>query len=78
MLAKIDNRKKRKEISARTRHQQKNLARCVEEAPWRKPDDTSQVVEVSDATDDSLQLSALKNVDANAIDLQATGSSTQD
>eukprot|EP00971_Amphidinium_carterae_P108758 2153461-Amphidinium_carterae.1 len=34
-MAKMENRKKRKEISARTRHQQKSLEQCLEEAPWR-------------------------------------------
>eukprot|EP00971_Amphidinium_carterae_P309518 6150947-Amphidinium_carterae.2 len=68
----MENRKKRKEISARTRHHHKSLEQCLEEAPWRQPEDASQVVEVSDATDDSLPLSALKNTDAKKTECQAT------
>eukprot|EP00971_Amphidinium_carterae_P225183 4466537-Amphidinium_carterae.1 len=60
----MENRKKRKEISAKTRHQNKSLKQCLKEASWRRPDESYQVVEVSDATDDSLPLSALKNVEA--------------
>eukprot|EP00971_Amphidinium_carterae_P315946 6280351-Amphidinium_carterae.1 len=66
----MENRKKRKEISARTRHQHQSIEQCLEEIPWRRPDNTSQVVEVSDATDDSLPLSALKNVDAKKTEGQ--------
>eukprot|EP00971_Amphidinium_carterae_P228802 4538821-Amphidinium_carterae.1 len=66
----MENRRKRKEISARTRHQHKSLEQCLEEAPWRQPDDTSQVVEVSDATEDSLPLSVLKNADAKKTESQ--------
>eukprot|EP00971_Amphidinium_carterae_P075442 1490604-Amphidinium_carterae.2 len=77
MLAKMDQRKRKKELSARTRHQHKSLEQALEEAPWRKPDDGSQLVEVSDATDDSLPLSALKTVDAKKTGIQeATKSSS--
>eukprot|EP00971_Amphidinium_carterae_P286083 5680482-Amphidinium_carterae.1 len=53
-MAKMENCKKRKEISARTRHQHKSLEQCLKEAPWRRPDESYQVVMVSDATDDLL------------------------
>eukprot|EP00971_Amphidinium_carterae_P289694 5752314-Amphidinium_carterae.2 len=72
MLAKMEKRKRKKEISARTRHQHKSLEQCLEEAPWRRADENYQVVEVSDATDDSMPLSALKNVDAKKTGAQDT------
>eukprot|EP00971_Amphidinium_carterae_P281474 5588121-Amphidinium_carterae.1 len=56
----MDNRKKRKEISARTRH--KSLAQCLEEAPWRNPDESAMT----------------PNVDAKKTNLQPTGSSNQE
>eukprot|EP00971_Amphidinium_carterae_P012183 239701-Amphidinium_carterae.1 len=68
----MENCKKRKKIFARTRHQHKRLEKCLEEASWRRPDNLSQVVEVSDATDDLLPLSVLKNVDAKKTESQET------
>eukprot|EP00971_Amphidinium_carterae_P316969 6301284-Amphidinium_carterae.2 len=65
MLAKMDRRKRKKELSARTRHQHKTLEEALEEAPWRRLDDMNQPVEISDAdTDDTMPLSALKSADA--------------
>eukprot|EP00971_Amphidinium_carterae_P062089 1229032-Amphidinium_carterae.1 len=61
-MAKMENRKKRKEISARTRHQHHRTDRSLEETQRRQPRNMSSVIEVSDATDDSLPLSALKDV----------------
>eukprot|EP00971_Amphidinium_carterae_P315662 6274657-Amphidinium_carterae.1 len=60
MMAKMENRKKRKEISARTRQKHHKLRQCQEETQRRQPENTSYVAEVSDATDDFLPLSALK------------------
>eukprot|EP00971_Amphidinium_carterae_P211605 4198716-Amphidinium_carterae.1 len=37
----MENRKKRKEISARTRHQHHSIEQCLEEAPWRRPDNAT-------------------------------------
>eukprot|EP00971_Amphidinium_carterae_P251804 4999390-Amphidinium_carterae.1 len=78
----MEKRKKKKEISARTRHQHKSLEQVLEEAPWRRSDDKYQIVEVSDATDDSMPLSALKNVDMKKTEAQdvnkTSKSSTQE
>eukprot|EP00971_Amphidinium_carterae_P069787 1381065-Amphidinium_carterae.1 len=68
----MENRKKRKKISARTRHMHHKIEQCQKETQRRQPENTSYVVEVSDATDDSLPLSALKNVDAKKIASQKT------
>eukprot|EP00971_Amphidinium_carterae_P246763 4900919-Amphidinium_carterae.1 len=55
----MENRRKRKEISARTRHQHHRMEQSLEETPRRQPEENSHVVEVSDATDDSQPLTAL-------------------
>eukprot|EP00971_Amphidinium_carterae_P343050 6482588-Amphidinium_carterae.1 len=69
----MENRKKRKEISASTRHQHHRTDQCLEETQRRQSGNTSSVIDVSDATDDSLPLSALKDVktvEAKRTDIQ--------
>eukprot|EP00971_Amphidinium_carterae_P199879 3967170-Amphidinium_carterae.1 len=64
----MENRKKRKEISARTRHMHHKIEQHLEETQRRQPENTSHAVEVLDATDDSLPLSALKHVEVKKIE----------
>eukprot|EP00971_Amphidinium_carterae_P058715 1161072-Amphidinium_carterae.1 len=62
----MENRRKRKEISARTRHQHRRMEQRLEETLRRQPEDTTQVVEVSDATDDSQPLTSLARKENSA------------